>query len=172
MRKKENNCKCQICDLEFYRKPSLIKNNVYCSLECRDKDSYKYRFVEGLTEKEYLMVNYEVYDTGIIINKLTGKEVKFPLDHKGYMKTRLHTASATHKDGRKGYRLHRLIAMFYLDNYSNDLQVNHKNGIKTDNRVENLEMCTCGENMKHSWRELNRELKLNRGKDGKFITNK
>lgn len=173
MRKKDFNCKCQMCNKEFYRKPSLIKNNVYCSLKCRDKDSYKNRFVDGLTEKEYLMVNYEVYDNGLVINKLTGKEVKFSIDHKGYMKTRLHTPLSTNKDGRKPYRLHRLVAMFYLDNYSNDLQVNHKNGIKTDNRVENLEMVSGSGNVQHSWDILNRKFMVKKDKKtGKFISNK
>jgi len=173
MKKKQNNCKCQICNKDFYRKQSQIKsNNVYCSLGCRDKDSYKYKFPANLTEKEYILLNYDVRKDGKVFNKNTGKEVKFPIDHKGYMKTRLYTPLSVNKDGRKPYRLHRLIALIYLDNYSADLQVNHKNGIKTDNRVENLEMVTCRENMLHSWNELNRELKLKRDDQGKFITNK
>ncbi len=162
--------KCNVCGLEFNRKPSVIKDNVYCSLKCRDSKSYRNNFVSGLTEKEYLKQNYIVNKDGTIINRITNKEVKFSLNHKGYMKSRLHTPLSKNKDGRKPYYQHRIIAMFYLDNYSNDLQVNHKNGIKTDNRVENLEMMTCIENVRHSWKELNRELKVNRDEYGRFIS--
>ena len=63
-------------------------------------------------------------------------------------------AFSKNKDMRKNYKVHRLVAMFYLDNYSEDLQVNHKNGIKTDNRAENLEMVTNRQNVLHAWREL------------------
>jgi hypothetical protein len=164
--------KCQVCNKDFNRKPSMIRDNIYCSIKCRDSKSYKYTFSEGLTEKEYLQQNYMVNKDGSIINRRTGKEVKFSLSHKGYYKARLHTPLSKHKDGRKPYSQHRIIAMFYLDNYSSELQVNHKNGIKTDNRVENLEMVTCSENIKHSWNVLNRELKLNRDGYGRFITNK
>lgn len=161
--------KCQICNLEFNRKPSLIKDKNYCSIKCRDNKSYKYNFIDGLTEKEYIEQNYIVNKDGSIINKRTGKEVKFSLNHKGYYKARLHTPLSKHKDGRKPYFQHRIIAMFYLDDYSNELQVNHKNGIKTDNRLENLEMVTCRENIKHSWNKLGKELKMNRDEYGKFI---
>lgn len=51
-------------------------------------------------------------------------------------------------------RFHRLVAMFHLDDYSENLQVNHKNGIKTDNRVINLEMVTNSQNALHAWRIL------------------
>lgn len=38
--------------------------------------------------------------------------------------------------------VHRLVAKAFLDNYSENLEVNHKNENKLDNRLQNLEMCT------------------------------
>jgi hypothetical protein len=104
---------------------------------------------------EVISKRYNVEPSGRVINKRTKRELKFHPDPKGYMKSRMYCPEISqHKDGRKPIKLHRLVAMFHLDTYNETLQVNHKNGIKNDNRVENLEMVTNSQNAYHAWNVL------------------
>ena len=66
--------------------------------------------------------------------------------------------------GRKNYKVHRLVAETYIPNPDNLPQVNHKNGDRTDNRVENLEWVTSQQNNEHAMAKSYEMLEVKTGK--------
>ena len=64
---------------------------------------------------------------------------------RGYLNVRLCL-----DDEVKNFQVHRLVAEVFIPDPLNLREVNHKNGIKTDNRVENLEWVTHAENIQHA----------------------
>lgn len=74
----------------------------------------------------------------------TGKWMN-PDKSNGYCKVRIRKDKKTYV-----FYVHRLVAFAFLENTNNFPDINHKNGIKTDNRVENLEWTTDSLNMRHA----------------------
>lgn len=95
------------------------------------------------------LTRFEVSDKGEVRNRETGKLLKQFTNKKGYK------VIATKIGGRKGknvcYRVHRMVAETYLDNQENFPVVNHLDGDKTNNSVDNLEWCSHSRNLKHSY---------------------
>ena len=65
---------------------------------------------------------------------------------KGYFQVTLYNGKT-----RKCFQVHRLVAEAFIPNDNNYPQINHKNGNKQDNRVENLEWCDNSMNQLHAW---------------------
>ena len=92
---------------------------------------------------------YEASDLGRIRNKKTFNIIIGCKDKDGYLITTLRKNGIV-----KCEKIHRLIAESFLINKNNYKTINHKNEIKTDNRVVNLEWCTQEYNNSYSKSKL------------------
>ena len=90
---------------------------------------------------------YQVSSQGRIWSIVSQRYLKQKINRDGYCCINLYAKNGKMK---KEY-VHRLVALAFIDNSNNFPVVNHLNGIKTDNRVENLEWTTKRENTKHAY---------------------
>lgn len=77
-------------------------------------------------------------------HNLKERILKCRLDSKGYFYVSL-CKNATIKN----FRVHRLVAIMFITNPKNKPEINHKDGVKINNEVSNLEWVTSSENMQH-----------------------
>lgn len=102
---------------------------------------------------------YQVSDGGevkslqrVVIRKngrrmpVTESMVSQIIDSSGYRSICLHRSGK-----RSTARIHKLVAIVFIGDCQAKAEVNHKNGIKTDNRLSNLEYCTRSENVQHAY---------------------
>lgn len=94
---------------------------------------------------ELIFEYYDVTRDGRVISKRTGKELKGCVDNAGYKKVSPRINGVKYQ-----LKVHRLVAIKYLPNPNNLPQVNHKDGSKLNNNVENLEWCDAKHNIHHA----------------------
>ena len=89
---------------------------------------------------------YAISNMGNLKNLRTNYILKPTTNRDGYKSVLLS------KNGKKmSIRVHRLVALYFLENPNKYPDINHKNGIKDDNRAENLEWCSKSMNMRHAY---------------------
>lgn len=88
--------------------------------------------------------NYLVSNKGRVMNSKTGKILR-PYDSHGYEKVDLYRNGK-----RKKLKVHRLVAKAFVDNPQHLDTVNHLDEVKGNNRADNLEWLSLGDNIRYS----------------------
>ena len=88
--------------------------------------------------------NYLIFEDGVVMNTLIGKEMKARIDKYGYKQIGLRNGKK-----QKFFTIHRLIALAYIPNPDNKPVVDHINRNTQDNRIENLRWATYKENKRN-----------------------
>lgn len=96
--------------------------------------------------KDKISEYYNIYPDGVIFSKRRKKDLSPKKDRYGYKIVCLFI------DGKRYYlTVHYLVALFFIGDRPKDYQVNHKDGNKLNNSVNNLEYVTARENTRHAY---------------------
>ena len=90
--------------------------------------------------------SYEVSSFGNVRHRVNKVNRRFAVSWNGYF-----TITLRFERTKKIFRIHTLVANAFLGQRPKGLVINHKNGIKTDNRSKNLEYVSYKENLEHAY---------------------
>jgi hypothetical protein len=88
---------------------------------------------------------YSISSDGKVYSDKSNIELKQSIGTTGYYRVNLNN-----KDGGKTFKVHRLVAIHFIENPNKLNIVNHKDGNKLNNNVENLEWCDYSHNNRHA----------------------
>lgn len=153
---KEPNCECAVCGKKMYIKPSRLKKNkngITCSIECASK--LKSKYMSGENNHQF----------GLIGNKNASFKGEEIISEFGYILEYCPGHPYPHDRSNNTTRVfqHRLVIERNSDKFNNEYfevidgwkvlkpiyNVHHINEIKTDNRLENLQIVTRSEHTTH-----------------------
>jgi len=107
----------------------------------------KYIFcLDEVTGIKVKILPQTIIDKNGVVYQRPGKDVIPYINKDGY-----YSFAANRNCKSIVYKVHRAIAYQFIPEILGKTHVNHINGIKTDNRIENLEWCTHEENTSHAW---------------------
>jgi len=133
------------------------------------KDQYKkiigkYKKIDkGLPDGFEPIIGFEDYlinKNGVVIDRKKLKRVSRRINRKGYITVSL---------GKKSVPIHLLLAKQFIPEYSSDLTVDHIDGNKLNNSLENLQIITNEENISKGW-ERTRDKRIEMGRIKKHLT--
>lgn len=90
--------------------------------------------------------NYITNKEGTVINRITGRVLKTGDNNSGYP-----TVNLYNNGKRETKSIHRIVAKTFVDGYRDGMEVNHKDGDKHNNHIDNLEWMSHSENELHAY---------------------
>lgn len=140
-------CECN-CGIEYDIRSDQLKEVVKGSSKKHQICTTCFQVYHRLPSKDFRWIEdhpkYAVSSSGIVWSVQSQNFLSGCVDSHGYVIVML---------GKKlPKKVHRLVAKAFIENQENKPCVNHKNGIKSDNKVDNLEWATYSENSEHASR--------------------